>query len=93
MKKLLITMKEIRKEKKEGTKTVYNTIEKITKNITQKQYENIISNDTKNFFKSLGGTERSYKNYTCKGYITTKIISTSPDKKHKTERLFNFELV
>jgi hypothetical protein len=62
-----------------------------TEQITKKQYENIISNDTLNFFRNLGGTERTDKSYTCRGYNVTKLVSICPSKKIKTIRQFKFK--
>ena len=76
--------------KKEGNKTFSkkpNTTS--TEEITIKEYDNIFSSI--DFFKSLGGSERIYKNYTLAGYIPTKLVSISPDKEIKIIRKISIE--
>lgn len=41
--------------------------------------------------KYLGGREYAYKNYTCMGYIPTRLTSVSPDKMTKIVWEFTFE--
>ena len=85
-----IELKEITKELKEGTKTVYNVIEEINKVIEFKEYYNIIA--ATNFFKSVvGGKESIAKGYTVAGYLPTRLISTSPNSVTKIERIFTIK--
>ena len=84
-----IELKEINKELKEGTKTVYNVIEEINKVIEFKEYYNIIA--ATNFFKSVGGKESIAKGYTVAGYLPTRLISTSPNSVTKIERIFTIK--
>ena len=80
-------VKEIKeKYSKKGTKWVLeNTEEEI---ISSSNYNNVF-NSTQ-WFKNLGGSERVYKNYTCAGYIPTKLTSISPDKQIKIIRRYSF---
>lgn len=55
-------------------------------NIDQETYDNIFSKETQSFFRRLGGYERASKSYTTAGYIVTRLISISPDKKRKIVR-------
>ena len=71
---------------KEGRKWV--EVDSNISHITQEEYNNIVNN--KKFFTNLGGYERHYKNYTCKGCVVTRIISIDPSKESKIERLFKF---
>lgn len=83
-----ITLTEIRYEKKQGTKTVWVETEREQREITEKQYKNII--DAAPFFRRLGGSEYLERGYTECGYRVVRMLSTSPDKEYRTERLFNF---
>ena len=85
--KLTLTKEEY---KKEGRKNFpKNPLEVTTEEITTEEYDNIFSSI--NFFKTLGGTERSYKTYTVAGYIPTRLISISPDKEIKVIRKISIE--
>jgi hypothetical protein len=64
------------------------TIERKTIDLTQ--YDNITNEDTLKWFRRLGGSETAKKNYTSRGYIITRLTSTSPDKTIKVVREFNF---
>jgi hypothetical protein len=64
------------------------TIER--KTIDLIQYNNITNVDTLKWFRRLGGSETAKKNYTSKGYMITKLTSTSPDRTIKVVREFNF---
>lgn len=64
----------------------YITIEKVTKNITEEIYNNMISKDTIKFFRGLGGTEK----VTRKGGRVTRLVSTSPSGELRTIRAFEF---
>jgi len=84
-----IKLTKIGYEKKEGTKTVWEEIEREEKTIDEKYYNNIV--DAKQFFKNLGGTERHTKGYTSKGYKVIEIVSTSPDRQLKSIYQFDFD--
>jgi len=71
-------------------KVTYKTEETDTKEITREQYRNITEDDTLKWFRRLGGSETATKGYTCDGYKTIKLISTSPNKEQRTVREFNF---
>lgn len=76
--------------KKEGRKNFpKKPLEVTTEEITTEEYDNIFSSI--NFFKSLGGVERSYKTYTLAGYIPTRLISISPNKETKIVRKIRIE--
>ena len=64
------------------------TIER--KTIDLIQYNNITNVDTLKWFRRLGGSETAKKNYTSRGYMITKLTSTSPDRTIKVVREFNF---
>lgn len=57
--------------------------------ISVEQYNNIVA--THPFMRYLGGKEYFYKNYTCMGYIPTRLTSVSPDKMAKIVWEFTFE--
>ena len=79
----------IRSERKEGTKTVYTEKERTVENIDREKYNNIV--DAAPFFRRLGGSEYLERGYTSRGYNVIKIISKSPCKDLKTERIFYFD--
>ena len=85
--KIILTKEEYRKEDRKNFPK--NPVEISEEEITTKEYDNIFSSI--NFFKSLGGSERIYKNYTVAGYIPTKLVSTSPDKEIKIIRKISIE--
>jgi len=89
--KLQITMTTQHQAIKEGTKTVWETVETNSEIISQEVIDMII--DSMSFFKNLGGSERLSKNYTSAGYLPTELKSTSPDKMNRTIRTFNYEYV
>ena len=72
---------EARKEifKLNGNRYILDNIEK--REMTKKQYDQFL--EARGFMESIGGTERYYRSHTNKGYVVTKVISTSPDKKEK----------
>lgn len=74
-----------------NTKTTYIQESKEVKEITEKQYNSIVSDDTLKFFRRLGGSETATKCYTSRGYKVVKLVSISPDKKLKTVREFQFK--
>ncbi|MFR2570164.1 MAG: hypothetical protein ACLS90_00360 [Clostridia bacterium] len=85
--KIVLTKEEY---KKEGRKNFpKNPLEITVEEITTEEYDNIFSSI--NFFKSLGGIERTYKSYTLAGYIPTKLISVSPNKEIKIVRRISVE--
>ena len=85
--KIILTKEEYRKEGRKNFSK--NPSETTTREITTKEYDNIFSSI--DFFKSLGGSERIYKNYTVAGYIPTKLVSISPDKEIKIIRKISIE--
>ena len=84
----MTTLKQVLKA---GTKTVFETIETEEKVITEQEYRNIVESSP--FFRRLGGSEHHTKCYTCRGYLTYKLTSKSPDRQQKTVRTFDFESV
>lgn len=78
---------------KQGTKTSYKLVKSETKEITDTEYDNITNKNTLSWFRKIGGSEFEHKAYTYKGYVTTKLISKSPDRITKHVRLFDFSLV
>ena len=73
--------------KKVGSK--WAEVNKEEKEITEEYYNNIVN--AKDFMRNLGGYERHEKNYTCIGYIVTRINSISPDRKDKS--LYEFTVI
>ena len=83
------TMRKTNMELKAGTKTVYQTVNVEETTISEEQYKNIVGSMP--FFRRLGGSEYATKNYTSKGYLVVRIMSTSPCKTMRTIRTFNFD--
>ena len=51
---------------------------------TQRNYNLCFDPKTIKWFRRLGGSETSQKNYTKRGYIITRHLSTSPDKQKRS---------
>lgn len=85
-----ITMKKTKLEKNPNTKTTYNEIGTEVIELTQEQYKNMTSFEGIRFFRAIGGSEYIERNYTARGYLITKLISTSPDKLQKS--VYEFEI-
>ena len=85
--KILLNQK--RHELKAGTKTVFKLIEEETREITEEQYNNIISATP--YMRRLGGSEYLVRAYTVRGYRVVRITSKNPDRTVKVIREFNFE--
>ena len=86
-----ITLKTTKQVKKDGTKTVWINDSVKTEKVTKEHHDNATSQDTRRFFKSLGGSESVTREYTCSGYLVTQVVSTSPDKQKRTIRNYKFE--
>lgn len=65
-----------------GAKTSEKTL------IDRRFYDNMTNKDTLKFFRRLGGSETAQRTYTCNGYLITRLLSKSPDRSIKVERLF-----
>tara|TARA_R110000803_G_scaffold7715_1_gene24839 strand:+ start:482 stop:751 length:270 start_codon:yes stop_codon:yes gene_type:complete len=76
--------------KNPNTKTTYILESEEIENITTEQYVRISGDDTLKYFRRMGGSETAVKGYTCRGYLTTILTSTSPDKETKIIRTFKF---
>jgi hypothetical protein len=76
-------------KKKEGTRTAWIELDRSTELIPEKNYINCTAPETINFFRRLGGIETITRGYTPAGYMITRILSTSPDRLDRTERIFN----
>ena len=76
--------------KNPNTKTTYILESEKTENITREQYVRIVGDDTLKWFRRTGGSETAIKGYTCRGYLTTRLTSTSPSKETKIIRTFKF---
>lgn len=85
----IIEKKEVYKLK-EGTKTAYKLVELETNELTKEQYNRTVSTETQKEFRRFGGSETAQKDYTCFGYLITKLISKSPDKTTKIVRTYKF---
>ena len=85
-----IVMKRTELAKNPNTKTTYILVGEKTENITTEQYSRIVGEDTLKWFRRTGGSETTIKGYTCRGYLTTRLTSTSPSKETKIIRTFKF---
>ena len=85
-----IVMKRTELAKNPNTKTTYILVGEKTENITTEQYSRIVGEDTLKWFRRTGGSETAIKGYTCRGYLTTRLTSTSPSKETKIIRTFKF---
>ena len=85
-----IVMKRTELAKNPNTKTTYILVGEKTENITTEQYSRIVGEDTLKWFRRTGGSETAIKDYTCRGYLTTRLTSTSPSKETKIIRTFKF---
>lgn len=85
-----ILMNKITFEKNPNTKTTYIETENTFETISKKQYNNIVNNETLRWFRRLGAAQTVTRGYTYRGYLTTKLISTSPTKETKIIRTFKF---
>ncbi len=88
METIVMTRTELAKNP--NTKTTYISVGEKTENITREQYVNIVGDDTLKWFRRTGGSETAIKSYTCRGYLTTRLTSTSPSKETKIIRTFKF---
>ena len=85
-----ITLKRNEIGKNPNTKTTYNKIGTEVIELTQEQYKNFTSFEVTRFNRFLGGNEYVEKSYTARGYLITRLISTSPDKLQKN--IYEFEI-
>ena len=90
MRNTRIELTETKLTKKPNTKNAFEVVEESTKVITNENYNNIICDDTVKFFRRLGGSETLTRGYFYCGYLTYRLVSTSPDRENKTVREFNF---
>jgi hypothetical protein len=67
----------------------WKSVEVEENDVTMEMYTNCVN--AKGFFKALGGYERHEKSYTSKGYIVTRIVSISPDRKNKSVFKYDFD--
>jgi len=86
-----ITLTETKLTKNPHTKTTYIEQSKEVKEITEREHGLLTSDDTCKWFRRLGGVESKQMAYTKHGYLCNKLVSTSPDKKSKTVREFQFK--
>lgn len=78
---------------KPGTAAVWEAVKRSSKALTERQYRNITDTETLRFFRRLGGSEYAERHYTCRGYLIGRLLSTSPDRSIRRERLFDFDNV
>ena len=64
--------------------------ESTTESVNYVYYFNTVDPRAVEFFRNLGGYERTICTYTKRGHIPTKIISINPDRTAKTVRIFKF---
>ena len=88
-----IILTETRLTKNPNTKTTYIVESKEVTEVTERQHYLTTNNDTVKWFRRIGGSETRQMNYTCLGYVCTKLTSISPDKQTKVVREYNIELV
>ena len=88
METIVMTRTELAKNP--NTKTTYILVGEKTENITTEEYSRIVGEDTLKWFRRTGGSETAIKGYTCRGYLTTRLTSTSPSKETKIIRTFKF---
>ena len=93
MSTIKITLTETRFTKNPNTKTTYIVESKEVNEVTQKQHDLTTNDDTCKRFRRIGGSETKQMNYTCLGYICTKLTSTSPDRQTKVVREYSIDLV
>ena len=93
MNTIKITLTETRFTKNPNTKTTYIVDSKKIETVTEKQHRLTTCDETVKWFRRLGGSETKQMNYTCLGYICTKLTSTSPDRQTKVVREYNIDLV
>lgn len=86
---MTITMTKTSQVLKDGTKTVFQTVDVKTSEIDEQTFKNIV--DASPFFGRLGGSETVTKGYTSHGYQVVKIVSKSPNRDEKTIRTFDFK--
>lgn len=87
---ILIIETKTKQVKNPETKTTYFN-ESIEKSIlTEREYNLTVKDETLKWFRRLGGSETAQKSYTCFGYKTYKLISTSPNGQNRTIREFQF---
>ena len=79
-----------RQIKNPNTKTTYITESVTTEEVTQKQHGLATSKETLQWFRRLGGSETAQREYTCAGYLVTRLISTSPNKRDRIIREYKF---
>ena len=89
----IITLTETRLTKNPNTKTTYIVDSKEVSEVTKKQHNLTTNDDTCKIFRRLGGSETKQMNYTCLGYVCTKLTSTSPDRQTKVIREYEFSKI
>ena len=70
--------------------SIFIATETETKTIDVKTFDLLTNKDTLKWFRNLGGSEKVTKTHTSQGYKITKLVSTSPNKKERVVRTFNF---
>jgi hypothetical protein len=88
MNSILGTVTTTKQELKEGTKTVFTTLEWQTREFDSEYYDNCV--DAAPFFRRLGGSETLTRCYTSQGYKVYRMVSKSPCKTMRTIREFNW---
>lgn len=87
-------MTQVDLEKDPNTKTTYNEVGREVREISEQEYNNIVSSDTMRMMRRWGGYEKAQRNYTCRGLKVTRLISASPKvdgvRHSKTIRTFEF---
>ena len=76
--------------KNPNTKTTYIVESTEVNEVTDEQHDLTTNDYTCKWFRRLGGSETKEMSYTYKGYVCTKLTSTSPDKQSKTVREYKF---
>ena len=62
-----------------------------TKEIDNKHYQNMVSDDTVKWFRRIGGSETVTRGYTYYGYLPVEVISCNPGRTIRKVRIFAFD--
>lgn len=79
--------------KNPNTKTTYILQETETRIVDSQYVDNCTRDETRKFFRRLGGTERVERAYTHRGLQPIKLTSISPDRQTKYVRKWAWEYI
>lgn len=78
----------IEEQTKSGSR--WQTVKTEKKEISREFYNNTVDPKAIRFFRRLGGVETVQKDYTERGFLPVRILSTSPDRQTRFIRTFDF---